>query len=302
MRTFNKYYFFLVFTTFIWGTNFHVTQVALQYTSAMLTGTYRYTLGAILLVLIMYFKQPTKKDIKDAILKWKSIVFVGVVGAFVYNILFLEGMKYTSAFNGVLIIGLTPLNTALISIPMLGLRLTVRQILAMLFGFLGILLVLSKGDISVITNLSFSKGDVYILCANLSFSFGNVYIKKYLGGFAPLWLTTLVTVVACICFIGFSIFFEDFIMPTNYEYLSALFFMGALSTALCGAFWFVSIKEIGAETSALFMNLVPVFGASASFILGEKVVTPQLFGGLLVIIGLLINSVKIKSKKAVLEH
>ncbi|NME70903.1 DMT family transporter [Flammeovirga aprica] len=302
MRAFNKYYFFLVFTTFIWGINFHVTQVALQYTSAMLTGTYRYTLGALLLVFIMYFRKPTSKDIKAAFSKWKSIVFVGVVGAFVYNILFLEGMKYTSAFNGVLIIGLTPLNTALISIPMLGQRLNLRQVIAMMFGFLGILFVLSKGDINVITNLSFSKGDIYILCANLSFSFGNVYIKKYLGGFAPLWLTTLVTVVACVCFIGFSVFFEDFIFPTETEYLAALFFMGALSTALCGAFWFISIKEIGAETSALFMNLVPVFGASASFILGEEIVTPQLFGGLLVITGLLINSVKIRSKKPVLEH
>ncbi|KXX67265.1 hypothetical protein AVL50_28165 [Flammeovirga sp. SJP92] len=268
----------------------------------MLTGTYRYTLGAILLVIIMYFRKPTKEDIKTAFSKWKSIVFVGVVGAFVYNILFLEGMKYTSAFNGVLIIGLTPLNTALISIPMLKQKLNLRQVIAMMFGFLGILFVLSKGDISVITNLSFSKGDIYILCANLSFSFGNVYIKKYLGGVAPLWLTTLVTVVACICFIGFSVFMEDFIFPTNLEYLSALFFMGALSTALCGAFWFISIKEIGAETSALFMNLVPVFGASASFILGEEIVTPQLFGGFLVITGLLINSVKLKSKKAVLEH
>lgn len=302
MQEKNKYYIFLVVTTLIWGLNFHITQVALEYTSAMLTGNYRYTLGALLLALFMYFKKPSQKDIKKSITKWKHILFIGVVGAFIYNILFLEGMKHTSAFNGVLIIGLTPLNTALISIPLLRVKINIRQVFAMVFGFMGILMVISKGDINIITNLSFSKGDLYILAANLSFSFSNVYLKKYLSNISPLWLTTLITIIACLCFNLFSIFTEEFIFPTDPRYISSILFMGALSTAMCGAFWFISIKEIGAETSALFMNLVPVFGVSASFILGEKIVGAQIIGGLIVVIGLLINSFKKPSKKITIEH
>ncbi|MBB6461226.1 DMT family transporter [Flammeovirga kamogawensis] len=294
MPTKNKYYLFLIFTTFIWGTNFHVSQIALSYTSSMLTGTYRYTLGALFLIAIILFKKPSKEQIQKSISKWKEIVFLGIVGAFLYNILFLEGLKFTSAFNGVLIIGLTPLNTALISIPMLKTKLKPKQIIGICFGFTGILMVITKGDIATIQNLTFSKGDLYILAANISFSFGNVFIKKYLTGISPLWLTTLVTVVACICFISVSLFTEQFIFPTTKEYLLAIFFMGALSTAICGAFWFISIKEIGAETSALFMNLVPVFGTSASFLLGDEIVPAQVIGGLLVVVGLLFNSFKLK--------
>ncbi|WP_281614268.1 DMT family transporter [Flammeovirga sp. SubArs3] len=293
-----KYYFFLIFTTFVWGINFHISQVALKYTSPMVTGTYRYFLGAICLIGFAFIKKPSKEDVSRAISNWKSIIFLGVIGAFLYNVLFLEGIKSTSAFNGVLIIGLTPLNTALISIPMLGTRLKRKEMISILFGFIGILLVISKGDINTIRSFSFSKGDLYILAANISFSFANVYIKKYLNNISPLWLTNLVTIVACICFMIYTLSFETISFPTSQEYLWSILFMGVLSTAIAGAFWIISIKEMGAETSTLFMNLVPVFGTSASFILGEEIVGAQIFGGLFVITGLLINSIKIKRKKS----
>ncbi|MBB3696195.1 EamA family transporter [Flammeovirga yaeyamensis] len=294
-----KFYFFLIFTTLIWGVNFHVSQIAIEHVGAMLAGTYRYILGALLLGAFMFFKKPTKKDIKQSLSKWKHIVFLGITGAFLYNILFLEGLKHTTAFNGVLIIGLTPLNTALISIPMLGHRLKRKEMISIALGFMGILFVISKGDLEVIRALSFSKGDLLILGANLSFSFGNVFIKKYLGHISPLWLTNLVTWVACFAFCIYSVGFETFVFPMDTDFLLAVFFMGALSTAICGAFWFISIKELGAETSTLFTNLVPVFGTTASFILGEEISIGQVFGGILVITALLINSIQWRKKKAI---
>ncbi|OHX65688.1 DMT family transporter [Flammeovirga pacifica] len=295
----SKYYFFLIFTTFIWGINFHVSQIALAHVSAMLAGTYRYILGALLLGAFMLIKKPKKEDIINSTKYWKHIIFLGITGAFLYNILFLEGLKHTTAFNGVLIIGLTPLNTALISIPMLGHRLKRKEGISILLGFVGILFVISKGNLETIQSLSFSKGDVLILGANLSFSFGNVFIKKYLGHISPLWLTNLVTWVACISFCIYSVGFETFVFPLERDFLLAVFFMGALSTAICGAFWFISIKELGAETSTLFTNLVPVFGTTASFLLGEDITVGQVFGGILVITALLINSVQWKKKKTI---
>lgn len=93
----------------------------------------------------------------------------------------------------------------------------------------------------------------------------------------PLWLTS------------------DTLLPTE----------GSLSDRLCWHCCFPistldvgkAIDAIGADSTAMFMNLLPVFSVSlAATLLGEKVHPYHLIGGLLVISGVALSQLKIQRR------
>jgi drug/metabolite transporter (DMT)-like permease len=50
-------------------------------------------------------------------------------------------------------------------------------------------------------------------------------------------------------------------------------------------FWNISVRAIGASQAGIFINLIPVFTAFISVLLGEKITWAQVWGGLLVLTG-----------------
>jgi drug/metabolite transporter (DMT)-like permease len=61
-------------------------------------------------------------------------------------------------------------------------------------------------------------------------------------------------------------------------------------------FWNIGIKELGANKTAIFLNLIPVFTAIISWSLGNEITTAQLLGGLLVFLGVYVTTGTWKTK------
>jgi drug/metabolite transporter (DMT)-like permease len=55
-------------------------------------------------------------------------------------------------------------------------------------------------------------------------------------------------------------------------------------------FWNIGVKELGANKSAIFLNLIPVFTAIISWSLGNKISAAQILGGLLVFAGVYVTT------------
>jgi drug/metabolite transporter (DMT)-like permease len=55
-------------------------------------------------------------------------------------------------------------------------------------------------------------------------------------------------------------------------------------------FWNLSVKAVGASKCGVFLNLVPVFTAIISVMLGENITLAQLFGGLAVFLGVYLTT------------
>jgi drug/metabolite transporter (DMT)-like permease len=59
-----------------------------------------------------------------------------------------------------------------------------------------------------------------------------------------------------------------------------------LFPSICSfVFWNISVRAVGASQAGIFLNLIPVFTAIISVILGESITQAQVWGGLLVFIG-----------------
>lgn len=70
--------------------------------------------------------------------------------------------------------------------------------------------------------------------------------------------------------------------------IAALLLMALGGTVLAYLFWNTGIAELGAERTALFLNLVPVFAMLAGTLAGTSPTHVQLIGALLVIGGVTI--------------
>src|ERR1700690_1278971 len=101
----------LILVSVIWGVNFAFVKYALADFSPLSFTTMRFFLAALFLVSVMLVnREPLAMERRDI-----SAVFkLGFIGITLYNILFMEGLNYTTASNSALFISSSPLFAALI--------------------------------------------------------------------------------------------------------------------------------------------------------------------------------------------
>lgn len=287
-----KTYTLLILAPVFWGVNFHLAKWAVQFISPVMGALIRIAIAAVLLLAIMAFKKE-KLKLLDKITMTRLAV-LSFLGLFCFNFFFMTGMKYTSAINGSLIAGLNPLMTTIVSAWLLRTRLNNAQVIGLILSLMGVLLVISGGDITVITGLQFSKGDIFMLMACLSFAFYNVLVKRWNTGLNPTMFATYTMIPAVAFFLLASApdWSNTNLLTMHWLVYVALFVMSAFGTVLSYIFWVGGVRAIGADKASLFMNVVLLTAVAVSFLSGQPVSDIQLIGGVLIIAGVIIPSVK----------
>lgn len=281
-------YLLLIFGTLFWGVNFHLAQISTQYVSPMSASAARYVFASIGIIILFPFlaknylsKETLRKTVNHAI----PIIVVGLSGVFVFNYFFFKGLSMTAAINGALLVALNPMLTLLFASVLLSVPIYKRQAQGILISLVGVVIVISKGSLAVLLNLGFNTGDIYLLVASMLFALHNVLIQKYLSWIHPAWLTLLTTVGGCILMILFSL--EEWSAPEtwqllDYHFLFAIMAMGLLGTSLSFTFWNMGINKVGANRTAVFLNLIPVFAAVSGLFFGQIITLAQLLGGVFI--------------------
>lgn len=270
-----KTYLMATMAAIFWGANFNLARPVLAEMSAYIAGASRYTLAALVMILIVQIK-------KDAIpfSQWKAYLTLGVVGVFGFNLFFFLGMQTSSAINGALIMALNPLLTAVLGYFILGDKPSNRQLIAFPVGIAGVaIVVLGAG-----AHLTISTGDIYLLIATLNWALYNVLVKKLMpknvSGIAS---TAGIMTVGALALTMAAVWHGDgFVLPTMHAG-AALLMMSLGGGVLAYLFWNASIAHLGPSKAAIFMNLVPV---TTMVIAAFEHMPPnhaQLFGAVLVI-------------------
>ncbi len=277
---------YLLMATTCWGLNFHLAKLMLSSSSAIEAGLWRYLFGVSVLLIVTARYLPTWQDIRSNL---KPLLLIGGIGLFVFNFLFFTGMQYTTAINASLIVGLNPATTLILSSFILGLRISGRQALGIVIAFLGVTLLVLKGNISDLSAVQISVGDLWIFAANIVFALHHVWVKKYAGKLNNRTFTFLTNAV---CLLGFVLVipFQGVGEATEYPaiYWLAAMGMGALGTALAYIVWNLGIAKVSAPKAGIFMNFVPMSAAIFAVIFGESLYLYHLISGLLVISGMVI--------------
>ena len=273
---------YLILLSFIWGSSFLFIKKALVGFSPIQLGSLRIIFAALFLFLFG-FKSLQSLSIKD----WKWIAIAGFLSSFFPPLFF--AMAQTQIDSGItsIINSIAPLGTTLVGIWLFKLTITKRQILGVIVGLLGtILLIVVSMEFSPEQNYAYA---IFIILSALGYAFNINIIKKHLSHLTPLAVATASFGVVIIPALGMAIFAGVFSLNVQeievqkaFGYVFVLAFLG---TAIANIMFNKLIQISSPVFAASVTYTIPLVAIFLAILDGEKISVFQIIGGLIIVFG-----------------
>jgi len=182
------------------------------------------------------------------------LVPLGILGVGNFNTMVYVGLGQTTATNAALLNSACP------------------AFILMIGPLLGVLAIVSRGDPGTLLGLAFNHGDAWVLGAVLSWACYTVLLARRPARLHPLALLTVLVAIglawiapwyAAEAWRGARVSWDGITLAT-------LGYVGVMASVVAYAAWNQGVAELGADRSAAFLHLLPVFAALlAALLLGE---------------------------------
>lgn len=215
------------------------------------------------------------------------LIGMGLVGVTIAVGCFQVALVYLPANVTAILFSANPLLVAALAPLVLRERFAMRQAMALVFGLVGsAFFVFSRSAGSGFS----SVGLTWLMLATAAFSLYTVLARKWMPLYGAMVLT-------CGAFLSGGLFcvvvawmFEGppwvACRPWN---LGALLYLAVAATALAYVLYFKGVLNVGAARGSLFFFLKPALASFAAWVvLGERLDAPMLFGGGLIVLGLIV--------------
>jgi drug/metabolite transporter (DMT)-like permease len=214
------------------------------------------------------------------------LLVLALAGGVMFQALVYLGLQTTTAVNAVLLNSSAPLFMLLCSWILEREAASPRQVLGMMISWVGIFIILGRGDAATLLRLEFHRGDGWILLAMPMWGLYSVLLKRVppeLRGTAFLCLLAALTAPMLVP----PMLAEMLLVPPQTPSGAGL--IGVLYLALfasVGAFmcWNRAVALVGANAAGFSMPLLPAFGTVLAMVfLGEEL-RPFHFAGIATIL------------------
>ena len=293
-----RYYAMLVVAMAFWGGSWPSAKIIVGIAPPMTIGFFRFLTASIFFLILLFATESEPKRIFRRS-NFKMLFFVGLTGIFGYGVLFLTGMRFTTATQGAIIAGFNPATVSIIAHIYHKERLPKKwQYSGFMLAFLGVIFVVGIQAL-LDFNIDYLVGNLIILGAMVTWGLYSSIGKEAMKTLSPLEVTTGGSIIGAFLFGMGAITEEVWALPVMVD---PVFWVNALYLGLCVTFigflfYFISIKELGATKAGGFINLVPVFGTVFSYFLLHDIIYWTFgVGLLLVVIGIIIINFPIKKE------
>lgn len=230
---------------------------------------------------------------------WKLLSLLGfyIVGA---TTLVLIALNHTFAVNVSMLNAVQPTLTVFFAWLIFRERLSVFRLLGIALGIIGVVTMISRGQLSVLLAMDFQKGDFMALVAMSGFAGYALTLNrlpKELSAMSALFgIITMGTILLLPFYLWETITVKP--VPFNSTTVAAILALALLVSVLANLGWYAGNRIIGPTRASIFVNLIPVFGAVLAILfLDEKLFSYHLVGGTLVILGLVLASGIVTGKR-----
>ena len=288
----NRYIGILLATVaaIIWAGNFVIARGVNLLIPPITLAFFRWSLATILMLPIAFkaFKKEwhiLKKHV--AYLFWVSLSGIAIFNTCLY----ISG-HYTTAINMALISTTSsPIFATIFAIIFIGERINAFRLTGMLVCLSGVLLLISKGSLQTLMSFTFSIGDLWALAGAIAFAVYNVLVRKKPATIsATTFLLAIFGLGSLLILPGFLI--EQVNAATivwDNSLVMSLIYLGAGTSVVSFLCWNAAIKRIGAGTTVLFGNLIPIISTiEAVLFLHEPFQKIHMISAGIVIFGLIL--------------
>ncbi len=284
----------LVFVALFWGGTFIAGRILAQAMPLMTAAAGRFAVAVSLLLVLAWKVEGGLPRLNRSQLL--ATVALGLAGVFFFNLCFFAALSHMPAGRTALFVALNPIVTALASALLFRERLGRIKWLGIAIAFSGAAIVITRGDpISALHDIrqSIGIGELLMFCAISSWAAYTIIGRFALKGLTPIAATTYAALWG-LALLGCGAAFEFSSIAWSsfgWRVWASIFYLGAFGTVIGFVWYYEGVKAIGPSRTAVFNNLVPVFGiVLAATLLSETILVSMIVGGLIAIVGVTLTN------------
>lgn len=287
-------YFRLVLVALCWGGTFIAGRVIAESVPFMTAAAARFAVAVPLLLAVAWKLEGglPRLDRKQLLLTFG----LGFSGIFVYNICFFGALSMMPAGRTALFVAFNPIVTALFLALFFRERLGRKKWIGIAIAFTGAAIIVTRGELLAAwqdISRSIGAGEGLMFCAVSGWAVYTIIGRFALKNLSPIAATTYAAIWGLLLLSGGAAYegirqgWGEF----DWKISAAIAYLGVFGTVIGFIWYYQGVKAIGPARTAVFNNLVPVFGILlASLLLGEPILLSMIAGGLLVIAGVMITN------------
>lgn len=287
-------YLKLLIAMAMWGGTWVAGRVIVQELSApLIVNALRFLLAGVVIGISMLAAGqtiPLPSSREDWLLIWG----LGFFGIFLYGMCFFFGLQHITAGRGALVVALNPVAIIVVAWLSGKEKMSAPRAVGCLIAFLGCLTVIGNGDPWALMHGAVGLGEYLILgcvAAWTTYTFIGWRSTRRFSAQA----TTLYASFTGAALLGLVALWQGDVAVGEWSWRvwAGLLFLAICGTAIAYTWFTAAVQQIGAGKTSVFINLVPVFAVlQAAWLLDERVSWAVLFGGALVIAGVLLSTVQ----------
>jgi drug/metabolite transporter (DMT)-like permease len=288
-----------IFAVVIWGASFVVTKYTLRFTSPTVVVWLRFLMGVIILGIVVLarklFAFPKKQD-------WAYFALLGFLGITFHQWLQSTGLVTSQATTTGWIVASIPVFMALLGWIVFRERLRWIQISGICLSALGVLLVVTHGDLLQFFTGNFgTTGDLLILLSAPNWAVFSILsrrgLKKYPATLMMFYVMFFGWLFSSILFLMQGGLVQ--IKPIPLDGWVGIAFLGVFCSGLAYIFWYDALQTLPVAQTGAFIYIEPVITVVIAILfLRERLTFPIFLGGVLILSGVWLVNRKTQVKEA----
>lgn len=309
-------YVLLLITVFLWGLAWPVGRLIVSTEFGPSIPPFiiiinRYIIFVSLLFLVTYLKEGSI-GFSFYEKHWKELSVMGFISVTIYQFGYLYGETYTAASDASLVVATSPIIVLFVAAALIKESITPIKIFGSILAFAGVLIIVGFSPNTNVPNRYL--GDFLVFISAMSYGtytvllrrLFNKYDKKPSSFHVLSWLSLMGLIfsfpIAILTgpqyFLNPALLFSIGTSSRTLEIWMGIIYLACFSSLIAYVAYTEGVKHIGAGRSAVFVNLVPVVGITASVFIGEKIdPLVHFLSFLLIFTGIMLVNRKVKHTK-----
>ena len=252
------------------ASNLVVARGGVEYVPPISLAFWRWLL--VFFILLPFTFSSLKKNLRFIKKEYKQIFFIGAMGCGVCGAFpFLAGQTTTITNMGIIYTS-SPIFIILISNIFFREKINFLKVVGLCSCLVGVFAIIIKGDLSLLINLKFTIGDLWMLASAIGWALYSIYLYYWKTKLEIFQRFTLIALFGATSLLPFYLIEEIFFAKTifNLQFISWVSFAAISPGIIAFTLYTMAQKKLGASLTGFTLYLFTVYGAFYGFILFDE--------------------------------
>ncbi len=287
-------YLYISLTVILWGSTAAIAKLLLRNLDNFQLLLYLSLIATVCLFIIAVFQKKLDIIKKYNIRDYWHFAYMGFIGIFLYHVLLFAGLTSAPAHEAFIVNYTWPIWVVIFAAIILKEKMNHNKILAIILGFIGVYIVMAKGEFFSFSAINF-KGDMFALGGAISYGLFSVIGKK----------NNREVVTSMMFYYGFSFIYCLIATPIfssipilTYNEISGIIWLGIFAGGIPFVFWFMALRHGDTVEMSNIVFLTPFISLIYIYLLiGEEILISSIIGLFLIIIGIYLHNYRRRKEK-----